>query len=96
MNKYCHDCGVSIGKKHLKGCDAVLCSFCGDQLMCCGHYDKGNSIYTGIMHPELHEICIKNNLYCKGTERGWITCDKNDKGSRHDINRAMIFWHERF
>ena len=96
MNEYCHDCGVSIGEKHLEGCDAVLCSFCGDQLMCCGHYDKGNSIYTGIMHPELHEICIINDLYCKRIGTSWIPCNKNEIDATHDVNKAFIIWHEQF
>lgn len=96
MNKYCHDCGVKVGEKHLEGCDAVLCHVCGDQLMCCEHYPEGNSIYTGTMYPELHEICIENNLYCKRKGRSWIPCNKDEEGATHDYNKAFIIWHEQF
>ena len=31
----CHDCGVSVGGLHHRGCDVEQCPKCGDQLLFC-------------------------------------------------------------
>lgn len=35
--KRCHDCHVSPGQAHQRGCDTEMCSVCGNQRIQCDH-----------------------------------------------------------
>lgn len=35
MLSKCHDCGVSVGQLHERGCDTEVCPFCFGQLISC-------------------------------------------------------------
>ena len=91
MAETCHDCGVKVGEMHQCGCDAVICSVCGIQLLQCGHYPEGNSKWTGEMYPELRKICVDQELYCRDFVDG-----KPVEEVPFDIimrDRSRIQWH---
>jgi len=45
-------------------------------------------IDENIATPE--EFAIKNNLYCKWQNGQWVECDKADKDSMPDLNKAHV------
>jgi hypothetical protein len=61
----CHDCAVGLGEVHIGGCDAARCSVCGGQLLSCSCPDGRPDIWTGLMMPDLHKICLERNLWCR-------------------------------
>ncbi len=63
LQEKCHDCGKSIGERHTPGCDAARCRECGCQHMCCG-CDTEPDIWSGLMMPNLHWICLQRDLWC--------------------------------
>jgi hypothetical protein len=63
LRETCHDCGKNIGERHIPGCDAARCHECGGQHMCCG-CDTEPDIWTGLMMPNLHYICLQRDLWC--------------------------------
>lgn len=63
LQETCHDCAVTIGQRHVVGCDAARCRLCGGQHMCCG-CDVEPDIWSGLMMPHLHYICLVDELWC--------------------------------
>jgi len=98
----CHDCGAKQGELHKAGCDAVICTICGEQLMCCGHFPKGNSINTGSMYFELAVVCEINGLFTKAVVDGeiqpglprmhWEKCARDDPEATYDYNAASSLY----
>jgi hypothetical protein len=71
----CHDCGATVGSKHLEGCDTARCLATGDQRLCCDCGNCGEDIWTG-KWPGTDEA-YKYGLVCFDDRDGKICFDYN-------------------
>jgi len=60
----CPDCNVGIGEKHQGGCDIARCSECGEQHMVCCCEEGQPDIWTGLMYPVEHKVCLEKGFWC--------------------------------
>jgi hypothetical protein len=71
----CHDCGVSPGSIHKRGCDVERCSSCGGQRLSCdcdGPHDPAFARWTGFWPGKCEAACLGidlNELCERGLER---------------------------
>jgi hypothetical protein len=64
MQEQCHDCGAKLGQKHKRGCDTARCLVCGGQRLGCDCKGGHGDIWTGLMYPEYHKICLEQDFWC--------------------------------
>jgi hypothetical protein len=61
----CPDCKVLIGERHQEGCDVARCSRCQRQHIVCGCQSGNTDVWSGLMYPLSHQVCLKDNLWCR-------------------------------
>jgi len=80
--KKCHDCSVSIGSKHLVGCDVARCLKCGRQRLSCDCDDSGDGdIWTGLWPGYIE--CYEYGLVCRWEKQDALH-EENDE--QFDLN----------
>lgn len=86
IRDHCPDCGVSIGERHIPGCDVERCPQCGLQRIGCGctHVTFPDITWNGYWPGSLE--CDEYSLYSKLTNKGWEVCSRDDPGAVEDLN----------
>ena len=87
----CPDCGVSPGERHQEDCDVQICTVCfGQYMICqCPAHNADKAAWTGHWPGSLE--AADKGWFVVWTEHGWISCDKDEPGSKSDLNRYSIF-----
>jgi len=91
--KKCQDCKVSPDKIHKSNCDVETCPLCGLQLLTCGCdltrvSDNDRIPWSGETHG--CKDCREYDLWATFVKgRGWIPCDKRERGATEDLNTLM-------
>jgi len=76
----CHDCGVEVNQKHLRGCDVARCLKCGGQRLGCDCKRGHGDIWTGIW-PGTIDALEQRLICCWDDSREW-TADLNELARR--------------
>jgi hypothetical protein len=68
--------------------------YCGEQLLSCGHWDKGNHVHT---HPgPIFRLAEERGLYCieydSETKEWWKPCEATHPEAVLDLNKAVLIF----
>lgn len=59
----CGICDAQLGEQHF--CGWARCSRCSGQYISCGCEEPLADTWSGVFCPELHKVCLEQQLYCR-------------------------------